>query len=206
MGYFRAGFDVVGVDIVPQKRYPFAFIQGDALNPPVDLSKFDAIHASPPCQAHSRVAALGIARNGVYPEHPDLVAKTRELLNASGKPYVIENVVGAPLVNPITLCGRMFPGLRVYRHRLFETSFRKYAPDHIPHRDKTPSAGNGLSPKGFISVCGSGGVKGLNATTILETWRCAMGIDWMTRAEIAQSIPPAYTEFIGQRLLEIING
>jgi len=202
MGYSRAGFRVIGVDIEPQPNYPFMFIQGDA----VEFIKrfgheFDAIHASPPCQAHSRVASLGKARNGSYPEHEDLIEPTRAALKATMKPFVIENVIGAPLVEPITLCGSMFEGLKVYRHRLFECSFDIEAPKHEPHRDRTPSAGNGISPKGFISVCGSGGVKGMNSKQIIEYWSMAMGIDWMTRKELAQAIPPAFTEFIGRSLL-----
>ena len=117
----------------------------------------------------------------------------------------MENVVGAPLIEPITLCGSMFNGLKVYRHRLFEGSFDIEAPKHEPHRDRTPSAGNGISPKGFISVCGSGGVKGMNSKEIIEYWSMAMGIDWMTRKELAQAIPPAYTEYIGKQLMAVLR-
>jgi DNA (cytosine-5)-methyltransferase 1 len=111
MGYHRAGFDVVGVDIRPQLRYPFEFVQADALTFPPD--GFDAIHASPPCQRFSTTASLHTAK------YPDLIEPTRRLLAATGLPYVIENVVGAPLVSPIRLCGSSF-GLGVRRHRLFE--------------------------------------------------------------------------------------
>lgn len=202
-GYARAGFEVVGVDLCPQPNYPYTFHQADAIEFASKFGgEFDAIHASPPCQKHSRLRSLGMARNGSYPSHADLVAPTRNILRHLGKPYVIENVVGAPLLSPITLCGSMFDGLRVYRHRLFECSFPIVAPKHSPHRDKTPSAGNGVSPKGFISVCGSGGVKGMNAQQIVAYWSMAMGIDWMTRKELAQAIPPAYTEYIGRHLAE----
>ena len=202
MGYSRAGFEVVGVDINPQPRYPFAFHQGDALEyARLHGHEFDAIHASPPCQRASRLRSLGMARNGSYPEHPELIGPTREIFQSLGLPYVIENVVGAPLINPITLCGSQF-GLKVYRHRLFESNVPLAAPHHEPHRDRTPGAGNGKSPKGFISVCGSGGVKGMNAREIVDYWSMAMGIDWMTRKELAQSIPPAFTEFIGRQLME----
>src|SRR5574337_20985 len=112
MGYHRAGFDVVGVDINPQQRYPFEFHQADAMT--FDLSGFDAIHASPPCQAYT---VLGGRED--LSHYPDLVDAVRERLQASGKPWIIENVPGAPLRDPITLCGAMF-GLRRYRHRLFE--------------------------------------------------------------------------------------
>jgi DNA (cytosine-5)-methyltransferase 1 len=202
VGYHRAGFEVVGVDIKSQPHYPFEFHQADALEYLAEHGhEFDAIHASPPCQRYSRIQSLGKARNGTYPDHVDLVEPTRELLQKIGLPYVIENVVGAPLIDPITLCGSQFPPLKVYRHRLFETSFPCAAPPHYPHRDRTPSAGNGASPKGFISVCGTGGVKGMNAQEIVDYWSTAMGIGWMARAELAQSIPPAYTEFIGRQLL-----
>lgn len=202
-GYQLAGFEVVGVDLHPQPNYcGDELYQADALTFPID--GFDAIAASPPCQRHSRVAHLGKARNGSYPEHEGFIERTRERLVASGLPYVIENVVGAPLLNPITLCGSQFPPLRVYRHRLFECSFPCTAMPHYPHRDKTPSAGNGISPKGFISVCGSGGVKGLNAAQIVAKWSEAMGIDWMTRKELAQAIPPAYTKYIGEQVMEYL--
>jgi DNA (cytosine-5)-methyltransferase 1 len=170
-----------------------------------DLSEFDAVHASPPCQKFSRVQALGKARNGGYNEHPDLVGPTRERLLQIGKPYVIENVVGAPLINPITLCGKTFD-LKVYRHRIFESNVELTAPTHIPHDDSTPSAGNGVSPKGFISVCGTGGVRGMTSKQIIEYWSYAMGIDWMTRKELAQAVPPAYTEWIGKQLITYLNG
>ena len=120
IGYSRAGFEVVGVDIEPQPNYPLTFIQADALN--LDrkfVGSFDAIHASPPCQSYSDLAK----RNGNADAWPRLIAPVRNMLIKSGLPYVIENVDGAPLRNPIVLCGTMFPGLRVVRHRLFETSF-----------------------------------------------------------------------------------
>lgn len=202
VGYHRAGFEVVCVDIEPQPNNPFEFHQSDAIT---FLKKyghqFDAIHASPPCQKFSRLASLGIARNGSYPQtYEDLILPTRDALRDLGVPYVIENVPGSPLIEPIMLCGSMFPQLRVYRHRHFECSFPIIQPDHLPHNDKTPSAGNGMSPKGFISVCGSGGVKGMNSKEILSYWSMAMGIHWMTRKELSQAIPPAFTEYIGQQL------
>lgn len=204
-GYDRAGFRVIGVDKKPQPNYPFEFVEDDALEYLARCGRdYDAIHASPPCQTYSKLRSLGIARNGKYPDHPDLVDATRLLLKETGKPYIIENVVGAPLENPITLCGSMF-NLKVYRHRLFETNWPVAAPSHSPHRDQTPSAGNGVSPKGFISVCGTGGVKGFTESEILRYWQMAMGIDWMSREEMAQAIPPAYTEYIGQRLMRFLK-
>lgn len=192
MGYYRAGFDVTGVDIEPQKNYPFTFIQGDALEClAAHGHEYDAIAASPPCQRYS---AMTNCRD--HEAHPDLVGPVRELLKASGRPYVIENVIGAPLNQPIMLCGAMF-GLKVYRHRLFECSWFLLAPPHVPHRDQTPKAGKGISPKGFISVAGN--------TGRVAYARQAMGIDWTNRDELSQAIPPAYTEFIGKQLLRIVE-
>lgn len=206
VGYHRAGFDVEGVDIEHQPNYPFAFTKMDALEylDTMDLSKFDVIHASPPCQKYSGMQLLSAARNGSYKEHLDLVEPVRIRLKKIGKPYVIENVVGAPLENSFILCGSMF-GLKVYRHRQFESSEFIWQPDHIPHNDTTPPAGNGISPKGFISVCGTGGVRGMKANEILQYWRMAMGIDWMNRAELSQAIPPTFTEYIGRQLFDNIQ-
>src|SRR5690606_38371919 len=124
VGYHRAGFEVIGVDIDPQPNYPFEFIQADAIETLKSMLRndnklagytFDAIHASPPCQKYSGIQGLAVARNGGYKDHVDLVEPTRTLITDSGLPYVIENVVGAPIHNPVTLCGSMF-GLKVYRH------------------------------------------------------------------------------------------
>ncbi|MEK5419403.1 DNA cytosine methyltransferase [Paenibacillus sp. FSL L8-0708] len=208
MGYHRAGFEVEGVDIEQQANYPFHFTQMDAIEylQTQDLTRFDAIHASPPCQRNSRLKSLSNARNGSYKaeEWPDLIEPVRNLLDRIGKPYIIENVEGAPMSNTITLCGSMFD-LKVYRHRLFESNIYLWQPDHVPHNDTTPSAGGGVSPKGFISVCGTGGVKGFNAQGVVEYWSKAMGIDWMNRVELAQAIPPAYTHYIGEQLKEYIK-
>ena len=114
MGYYRAGFDVVGVDIKSQLHYPFPFIQGDALNPPVDFSKFDAVHASPPCQAFTN------ARTFHNRTHPDLLTPMRKLLKQLKIPWVIENVPNAPMRSDIILCGSVFGNSRLKRHRLFE--------------------------------------------------------------------------------------
>lgn len=206
VGYARAGFEVVGVDIEHQPNYPFEFHQMDAIEflKTQDLSEFDVIHASPPCQKYSVIKHLGKARNGSYENHVDLIETVRELLIKFGRPYVIENVVGAPLLNPIVLCGSSF-NLKVYRHRIFECNIMLFQPIHKKHQDKTPNAGNGISPKGFISVCGTGGVRGMDSKEILEYWRYAMDIDWMNRKELAQAIPPAYTEYIGKQLMEVVT-
>jgi DNA (cytosine-5)-methyltransferase 1 len=186
MGYHRAGFDVVGIDINPQPRYPFPFIQADALNPPINLKAFDVVHASPPCQRYTQMLNHGLTDRD---KHPDLVAATRSLL--AGSNYVIENVPGSPLVNPITLCGEMF-GLRVMRHRLFESSLVLLQPDHVPHRSE-----GGLRKQGdggyYFRVYGHETGKAL--------WGSAMDAVWMKSWELSQAIPPAYTEFIGRQLL-----
>jgi DNA (cytosine-5)-methyltransferase 1 len=207
VGYHRAGYDVVGVDLFPQPRYPFPFIQGDALDLPIDfLRSFDTIHASPPCQAHSALKTMHNAHR-----HADLIPATRAMLRASGVPYVIENVPGAPLINPIRLCGTMF-GLGVddaelRRHRLFETSFPV-----LPLKCRHCGAADVLGVYGghvrnrrrrTIGVYGEGcrdsrrkGDKGVPDFSI-EQGREAMEINHMTTAELSQAIPPAYAEYIG---------
>ena len=192
MGYHRAGFEVVGVDNVYQKRYPFEFIQADALEYVAEHGhEFDVVHASPPCQAYSRMSQVNDN------QYPDMVADTRAALMATGKPYVIENVPGAPLINPLMLCGTMF-GLKVIRHRLFECEPPIWFPPAICRHDTGGmlKAGRGPSPKGFWSISGKGGGNGT-----LSGWAKALGIDWMTLSEMSQAIPPAYTEFIGNKLM-----
>lgn len=187
MGLYRAGFDVIGVDHKPQPRYPFSFVQADALNPPFDLAEFDLIWASPPCQAYSKTRAI----HGN--EYPDLIAATRRQLEASGAHYVIENVPGAPLRSPMRLCGTMF-GLRVIRHRLFETSFWMLAPDCGRHGSTNSHRAYSTGAE-FVTVAGNNyrRVEGMEA----------MGIDWMlTRDEVSEAIPPAYSEFIGRAALQ----
>jgi len=209
VGYSRAGFDVVGVDINPQKNYPFEFMDMDALEY-LTLSgyrvsaSFDAIHASPPCQAYSALKSLHDN------EHPDLVEPTRELLQGTGLPWIIENVEGAPLVQGATLdglhgillCGTMF-GLRTLRHRLFESNMPLTVPHHPRHEGE------------FYTVTGHGDPnwgkrkkEGSEFSGPGYTQRCreAMGIDWMSRREISQAIPPAYTEFIGKQLMGSLKG
>jgi DNA (cytosine-5)-methyltransferase 1 len=197
VGYNRAGFDVVGVDIKPQPNYPFPFIQADALTlDPQFITSFDAVHASPPCQSYSDLAK----RNGNAHKWPRLIEPVREMLIKSGLPYVIENVEGAPLLDPVVLCGTMFPGLRVIRHRLFETNFEIVPPRHKKHPKvhtfdrRKAHFGKTNEWKDFVQVTGGG-----NCTVAAA--REAMGIDWMTKNEINESIPPAYTKFVGQQLL-----
>lgn len=199
VGYFRAGFDVVGVDIRPQPHYPYEFIQADALEVPLELLRtFDAVHASPPCQYYSTLRTMTRA------EWPALIAPVRDRLRASSLPYVIENVIGArsEMISPTCLCGSMF-GLGVWRHRLFESSFFMLAPscDHaacLAPIDVTGSGGSQQKPRDKPN--GGRSRKPVN----LEHARAVMGIDWMSRAELSESIPPAYTEFVGRQLLGVL--
>jgi DNA (cytosine-5)-methyltransferase 1 len=201
VGYARAGFEVVGVDVKPQPRYPFEFIQADALAlEPKFLATFDAIHASPPCQSYSDLAK----RNKNADEWPRLIEPVRAMLLATGLPYAIENVDGAPLIDPVVLCGTMFPELRVIRHRLFEANFEIVAPPHGKHPkvhtfDKRKAHyGKTDESKDFVQVTGGG-----NCT--IAAAREAMGIDWMTKNEINEAIPPAYAEFVGRSMLRHID-
>ena len=201
VGYAQAGFDVVGIDINHQANYPMTFIQADVLNlDPAFVASFDAVHASPPCQSYSDLAK----RNGNADEWPRLVEPVRRMLQNSRRPYVIENVEGAPLLAPIVLCGTMFPGLRVLRHRLFEANFEITVPPHGKHPkvhtfDKRKSHfGKTDEWKDFVQVTGGG-----NCT--LAAARDAMGIHWMTKNEINESIPPIYTHHIGRQLLDHIR-
>lgn len=210
MGYSRAGFDVVGVDVNPQPRYPFEFVQSDVLSlDPHWVAGFDAIHASPPCQAHTAMKTMHNAK-----DHLDLVPETRELLNASGLPWIMENVVGAPMESPILLCGTMF-GLGVEdaelkRHRLFETSFSVPLVPQCQHGARATIGiygGHVRNRQRTIGIYGKGardsrrksdrGVPDFTA----DQGRAAMGIDWMTLTELSQAIPPAYTEWLGGQLL-----
>lgn len=190
-GYQRAGFHVTGVDIEPQPRYAGdMFIQGDALDYlAAHGQEYDLIHASPPCQRYSMSANA----TGRASEHPDLIGPTRDLLVASGVPYVIENVVGAPLINPAVLCGLSF-GLKVRRHRLFESSLFFFSmPCQCRGQDYFVIFGHEVRNRRHGTQAG-------RKNSIAEG-RKAMGIDWMTRGELSQAIPPAYTEFIGRQFM-----
>ncbi len=225
MGYYQAFADpasveITGVDNRPQKRYPFSFIQADALDYVEKHGReYDFIASSPPCQFASQITPD-------KSKHHNFIPATRDALQATGKPYVIENVTGARnhLLYPIMLCGAMFPDLRVYRHRYFETSLTIDAPGHSPHDDNTPRAGHGVSDKGFVSITSGGhkievpyhkdgkrrsGVysissKGFVSVTGhfsgIDYCRYAMGIDWMVASELSQAIPPKMTQYIGAQL------
>lgn len=197
VGYSLAGFtEIVGVDNRPQPRYPFAFIQADALEylarliETGEVEEYQLIHASPPCQVYSASAPLS---NG---NHPDLVPETQRLLKLSGRPYVIENVPGAPLDNPLVLCGTMF-GLGVLRHRLFECNPPIwFPPAACNHWGKVApvfrSTSDSVAQYDFMVVAG-------NFPNVAKA-RKAMGINWMVRDELAQAIPPAYTRYIGEQM------
>ena len=195
MGYHRAGFeDITGVDIVDQPNYPFVFERGDALEYVMEHGhEFDVIHASPPCQTYSVTANL---HENVY---PDLLEPTRDILSSIGKPYVIENVPGAPLENYLILCGTMF-GLRVRRHRLFECHPPIYfAPYSCNHYFRT---GGDLRIYQTVDALNNGkGITVAGKSYELTAGSIAMDIDWMNKAELSQAIPPAYTEFIGRRIM-----
>jgi DNA (cytosine-5)-methyltransferase 1 len=206
MGYHRAGFDVVGVDIVPQKNYPFEFHQADAMTYP--LEGYDAIHASPPCQGYSRLRHLPWLKDRVWPL---LINDTRLRLVAAGSAYVIENVADAPLEG-LTLCGRMF-GLPTYRHRLFETSTLMLQPYHQKH-DVVIGHGRMVNDrrKGTLNASSNKGAWGNQAVITVAGGQFrkadgerALDIDWMTKDELAESIPPAYTEYIGRQLMAVLS-
>lgn len=200
MGYHNAGFQVIGVDNQPQPNYPFEFHQADALTYP--LTGADAVHASPPCQAHVKGLAAANKAQGRGLNHKNLIEPTRARLQAAGVPYVIENVPGAPLHNPVTLCGSSF-GLAVRRHRLFETNFPVMTFPCAHHLQTNPRYWTGWTPGGerrlstVVQVYGNSG--GTNE------WPAAMDIHWMTTSELAQAIPPAYTRHIGEYLLAAVT-
>lgn len=207
VGYYRAGFEVVGVDIKPMRNYPFEFHKGDALDYLAAHGReFDAIHASPPCQKYSSTRHLPNVKTET---HVDLIEVTRSALEAIGRPWVMENVMGAPMKPPaIMLCGLMF-NLKVFRHRWFESSHLLFGKPHEKHGDRR------VGKDGFVCVAGNGGGKfsgwGGRRQWVppdhrnKAAWSAGMGINWMTRDELAQSIPPAYTEFIGKQLADMLR-
>ena len=213
MGYHRAGWAIYAVDIDPQPNNPFPFHQGNALEVMavllaggaidfthkdgrvewLTLADFDALHGSPPCQGYTALAAV----HGN--EWPMLVPAVRDLFERSGLPYIIENVQGSPVRRDLTLCGEMF-GLGVIRHRYFELGgWSGSAPAHKAHRGRVQGWRHGAYFDGpYLAVHGEGGGKG----SVAE-WQVAMGIDWTgVRREIAEAIPPAYTEHIGRQLID----
>ena len=201
VGYDRAGFDVVGVDIAPQPNYPFEFHQGDALEYlAAHGHEFDVIHASPPCQGYLNLGAVNRAMGRDY-DHPDLIAATRALLIASGRPYVIENVADARplLIGPVRICGTGL-GMPLRRHRLFESSIPLEGVPCAHHRYTVPRYWTGWRPKGehrlstVVQVYGNAGGR--------DEWPAALGIDWMTPREMCEAIPPSFAAHIGAQLLD----
>lgn len=194
VGYARAGFEVHGVDLKHGKRYPFTYLRADVLDVLTDdefIQQFDVIHASPPCQTHSVTQHLRNAQ-GKTTSKIDLIPETRAALIASGKPYIIENVIGSPLINPIQLCGSSF-GLQVRRHRLFESNV-KLQGSECNHKAQGRPVGvygslNDEIPNG-----------GRTAKTIDEA-RKAMGMEWAIWTELVEAIPPAFTMYLGHQLL-----
>lgn len=196
MGYHRAGMEVVGVDIASQPRYPFTFAQADALEFLREFGhEFDFIHASPPCQGYSHLTPA--AHRG---DHAKLIPAVRELLEATGKPWVIENVQGArhELRNPVMLCGSMF-GLRTRRHRWFECSFALTAPGPCDHSEMpllVTTASKASRAKRHAL--------GMKPKTVANA-PAAYGVDWMTCDGLKECIPPAYTKWIGREFLNTAN-
>jgi DNA (cytosine-5)-methyltransferase 1 len=190
MGYHRAGFDVTGVDIAPQPRYPFTFHQADAMT--YELDGYDAIHASPPCQHYSK---MSLCRPGLAASYPDLIAPTRARLAELTIPWIIENVAGAPLHNPIQICGSGL-GMALQRHRLFESNVALWSVPCAHGQNRwNPAYGHATGRK-------------RRRVPVIGEWRIAeplqreaMGIEWMTLTELSEAIPPAYTEHIGGALI-----
>ncbi len=194
MGYHLAGFEVVGIDNKKQKRYPFEFIQADALEVLQDidyLKSFDVLAGSPPCQTHSITQHLRNAQ-GKTTDKIDLIPQTREGFIKSGKPYIIENVPGSPLVNPVVVCGSSF-NLKVRRHRLFESNLELIGSvcDH-----KTQGR-----PVGIYGSMRDEIPNGGRTAKSIEQAREAMGIDWMIWGELVEAIPPIYTKYLGEQII-----
>ena len=194
-GYHQAGFEVEGIDIKHDKRYPFTYHRLDFNTLDVDMLRgYDFIHASPPCQTFSITKNLRNAQ-GKSTDKIDLIPQTREALIASGKPYVIENVPGSPLINPIRMCGSSF-GLKVRRHRLFESNIQLTS-SICNHKEQGKPVGIYGSMRDEIP-------KGGHTAKSIEEAREAMGIDWMIWGELVEAIPPIYTAFLGKQILDMI--
>lgn len=215
MGYYQAGFEVIGIDIKVQPNYPFTFIQDDAMNLPLKLLDWcngsypDIIHASPPCQGYSKsISSDGRWSHGVHKGYnePKLIEPLREILLASNLNYVIENVIGSKafLKDPILLCGSMF-GMSIKRHRLFEINFPFIVPKHPkcvklehPYAEQWKKE-KGITDRKIYSVVGK-----CRQSGCYEVWRQLMQIPWAKYDyELAGAIPPAYTEYIGTQILEL---
>jgi DNA (cytosine-5)-methyltransferase 1 len=208
VGYARAGFEVIGVDIKPQPRYPFKFQQADALEYlKKGWQEFDAIHASPPCQHFTKYANRV---KDLKSRYTDVLVPTRFALRQTGLPYVIENVERSPLESPVLLCGSMFDGHGtndLQRHRLFETNWGLVPPGRCNHSIWAPNrytGGRSIERGGPHVLCrktveiGKWGIP-------LDVQKWSMGVDWeITVRELSEAIPPAYTHFIGCQLMEFL--
>jgi DNA (cytosine-5)-methyltransferase 1 len=222
-GYARAGFRVVGVDLdaKPLRHNPHETYQGDALEVlgtllagepfhGYQLHDFAAIHTSPPCQEYSATKAFRLV-SGITHEHPMLVGECYRLLRHTGLPFVIENVVGAPMPDALQLCGSMF-GLQVIRHRWFACSQLLWAPGSCRHASGSYNViggkvrGYGSFASGKTYGCGDGSRRQRESYPPKAVGQAAMGIDWMTVPEMSQAIPPAYTQWIGRQLLPVVMG
>ena len=195
-GIYDAGIEeIIGIDSVHQPNYPFDLICEDAVEfMECGLDDFDFIWASPPCQAYSWSSK---GRRNAGTEYQDLVEITRFYLELSGKPYIIENVVGAPLINPVRLCGTMFPELKVFRPRLFESNCNlkvEMECAHEGHEAKKRRADTG----DFFTVAG-------HWVGTTAEWSDAMCIDWMTKSELAQAIPPVYSKYLVEQVIKWIS-
>lgn len=198
-GYSLAGFDVTGIDRDVQPEYPLRFVQADALEYVAAHGReYDFIHASPPCQHFTKYRNC---RKNLKASYEDLIVETCDALIATGRPYVIENVVGAPLLNPITLCGSMF-GLDVRRHRLFESNIALAQPvcDHSVWQPNRFPGGRSRE-RGNARVLCRGTVEVGRWNIPLVTQQRAMGIDWISDVrKLSESVPPAYMRFIGAQM------
>jgi DNA (cytosine-5)-methyltransferase 1 len=199
MGYHQAGFEVIGIDLAEQPRYPFEFHQADALTFP--LEGFDVVHASPPCQAHTPMSNRWRGKGTLADTRENLIPPTRARLLSAGVPYVLENVVGARpsmRTSTVLLSGEMF-GLAVHRPRLFESNRLLLAPPSMGRGDCRIGVYGDHPDGGRLNTRADGTVQ-RRAASIAEASE-AMGIDWMAWPEIKEAIPPAYTRFIGEQLL-----
>ena len=212
-GYLDAGFEVTGIDI-EKRNYPYEFMQADVLyilECEDFIKEFDFIHASPPCQAYSKLKNLSNNKAAWKERHPELIEPVREKLKyyneKYGIPYIIENVEGAPLINPIKLYGSQFPNMFTQRPRLFESNLNLKAPD-IPKRNMQTGSLNTIGPTGAVSICGTHPLKGLNLEQTRLYYAIAIGGDcsWMTLEELTQCIPPCYTNFLGKQVIDNLNG
>jgi len=211
MGYHQAGFEVVGVDIELQPRYPFEFHQADAIEYIARHGhEFDVIHASPPCQVHSALKSMANKK------HKDWIPQTRKVLKECERTYIIENVPGAPLENYIKLCGTSF-GLKtpdgqysIRRHRLFETNIRIFFTPQCIHIGKTVGIYGGkfrdsaIEHEHYKKEKATRGKPPSNLIISRDNAGFAMGINWMTAKELSQAIPPAYTKWIGEQIISMI--